>query len=99
MEQQTPCAQKFELHMAFEVHGAWSGSLPQLIVVVLQLLGDVQSAVLAHVILHAVAVLQMYGSQSVAVTVRQTPAPSQVRCGVSVAPTHVPAAHCVLAAQ
>jgi len=33
------------------------------------------------------------------VTDRQTPAPSQVRCGVSVDPTQVPAAHCVPAAQ
>ena len=29
----------------------------------------------------------------------QTPAPSQVRCGVSVDPTHVPGAHCVVLAQ
>ena len=32
-------------------------------------------------------------------TDRQTPAPAQVRCGVSVDPTQVPAAHCVPAAQ
>jgi hypothetical protein len=35
----------------------------------------------------------------VLLTVRQTPAPSHVRCGVSVDPTHVPAAHWVPAAQ
>ena len=33
------------------------------------------------------------------VTDRQTPAPSQVRWGVSVDPTQVPAAHCVPVAQ
>jgi len=36
---------------------------------------------------------------SVLVTDRQTPAPSQVRWGVSVDPTQVPAAHCVPVAQ
>jgi hypothetical protein len=35
----------------------------------------------------------------VLVTDRQTPAPSQVRAGVSVEPTQVPAAHCVPLAQ
>ena len=46
-----------------------------------------------------VAVLHRYGSHCEVVTARQTPAPSQVRCGVSVDPTHVAAAHCVVVAQ
>jgi hypothetical protein len=77
--QQTPWAQKPELHMSFEVHGDWIGSLPQLMLT--QLLGEEQSALLAHgIILQVgVVVLQTYGSHSVLVTERQTPAPSQVR--------------------
>jgi hypothetical protein len=57
VEQQTPCAQKPELHMALEVHAAVSGNLPQLLL--MQLFGDVQSATVAQVVLHAVAELQM----------------------------------------
>jgi hypothetical protein len=98
VEQQTPCSQKFELHIAGDVHAAPLGSLPQLMLT--QLFGDTQSvAVLVQVVLQAVALAHWYGSHSVLVTERQTPAPSQVRCGVSVDPTQVPAAHCVLAAQ
>ena len=59
-----------------------------------------QSAAVAQVVLHAAAaVSHRYGSHSELVTDRQTPAPSQVRCGVSVDPVHVAAAHCVPVAQ
>ena len=93
VEQQTPCAQNPELHMVLEVHGELMGSLPQLMLT--QLLGDEQSALLAQgIVLHVgVVVLQTYGSHRELVTERQTPAPSHVRCGVSVDPTQVPAAH------
>jgi hypothetical protein len=93
VEQQTPCAQKFELHWAAVVQGWPTGSLPQLMLT--QLFGDEQSALLAQgiVLQVGVVVLQTYGSQSELVTDRQMPAPSQVRCGVSVDPTQVPAAH------
>jgi hypothetical protein len=98
VEQQTPCAQKFELHIAAAVQAAPLGNLPQLMFT--QLLGDTQSvAVLVQVVLQAVAEPHWYGSHNVLVTDRQTPAPSQVRCGVSVEPTQVPAAHCVPLAQ
>ena len=54
VEQQTPCAQKFELHIAAAVQAAPLGSLPQLMLT--QLFGDTQSAaVLVQVVLHAVA--------------------------------------------
>jgi hypothetical protein len=98
VEQQTPCAQKPELHIAGAVQAAPFGSLPQLMLT--QLFGDTQSAaVLVQVVLHAVAEPHWYGSHSVLVTDRQTPAPSHVRCGVRVEPTQVPAAHCVPPAQ
>ena len=98
VEQHTPCSQKFELHWFAVVHAAPFGSLPQLMLT--QLFGDTQSvAVLVHVVLHAVADPHWYGSHSALVTDRQMPAPSQVRAGVSVEPTHVPATHCVPLAQ
>lgn len=52
--QQTPWAQKFELHWLFIMHAAPTGSLPQLMLT--QLLGATQSAaVLVQVVLQAVA--------------------------------------------
>src|SRR5579871_1310835 len=91
--QQTPCAQKFELHIAAAVHGWPMASLPQLVPV--QLAGEVQSVLLPHVVLQVPPVPQAYGSQRVEVTVLHDPAPSQKRAGVSVSPTQVPDAHCV----
>jgi len=59
-----------------------------------------QSVFAVHVVRQVgVAVLHRYGSHCDVVTARQTPAPSHVRCGVSVDPTHVAAAHCVVVAQ
>jgi hypothetical protein len=89
----------FELHIAADVQGAPLGSLPQLMPV--QLFGGTQSPFPVHGIIRQVGVpvLHWYGSHSVLVTDRQTPAPSQVRCGVSVEPTQVAAAHCVPSAQ
>ena len=49
VEQQTLWAQKPELHMALAVQGAVMGSLPQLMLT--QLFGDAQSAVVLHVAL------------------------------------------------
>jgi hypothetical protein len=98
VEQQTLCAQTFELHMLAAVQAAPFGSLPQLPPV--QLLGDTQSvAALVQVVLQAVAEAHWNGSQRVLVTARHAPAPSHRRCGVSVDPVHVPAAHCVVLAQ
>jgi len=96
--QQTFCWQKLCAHSPGIVQGWPSASLPQLILT--QLLVVTQSALVAQVVRQVgVAVLQRYGSQSELVTDRQTPAPSHVRCGVSVEPTQVAAAHCVLVPQ
>ena len=57
---------------------------------------DTQSATVVQLLLQtAFVVSQRYGSQRELVTVLHTPAPSQVRFGVSVEPVQVPAAHCV----
>jgi hypothetical protein len=80
--QQTPCAQKPELHAAFDVHAAPIERRPQLIVVILQVFGGAQSAVVAQVVLQRFAVVShAKGVHSVDVTVWQFPAPSQVRAG------------------
>jgi len=50
--QQNPCAQKFELHSAAAPHAAPMGFLPQLMAA-LQVLGDVQSADVAQLVLQA----------------------------------------------
>ena len=92
--QQTPCWQKLCAHSLAMVQGWPSASLPQLMLT--QLLVVTQSALVEQVVRQVgVVVSHRYGSQSDAVTDRQTPAPSQVRCGVSVEPTQVAAAHCV----
>ena len=54
--QQTPCAQKPELHMAAAVHGEPMASLPQLVPV--QLAGEVQSLLVAQLVLQAPVVPQ-----------------------------------------
>ena len=77
------------------MHTAPTGSLPQLIP--WQELGDAQSAVVLHVVLHA-PVPQPYGEHDDVVAVWQTPLPLQLRAGVSVVPVQVAAAHCVPAA-
>ena len=86
--QQTPCAQKL-CAQSLAIVQAWpSASLPQLPLT--QLFVDTQSVLAVQVVLQVgVAVSHRYGSHSEVVTVRQTPAPSQVRCGVSVDPTQV----------
>jgi hypothetical protein len=96
VEQHTPCAQMPELHSLPAAQVAPFGLLPQLLFVVLQVLGGAQSPATAHVVLHARAVVSHpYGSQSELVTVRHTPAPSQVRAGVSVDPVQLPCTHTV----
>jgi hypothetical protein len=98
VEQQMNCSQWAELHIAAAVHAAPLGNLPQLMLT--QLFGDTQSVLAPQVVLQVgVAVSQTYGSQAELVTDRQTPVPSQVRCGVSVEPMQVAAAHWVPAAQ
>jgi hypothetical protein len=54
--QQTPCAQKPEAHIAAAVHGWPMASLPQLVPV--QEAGEVQSALVAQVVLQALLVPQ-----------------------------------------
>jgi hypothetical protein len=87
-----------ELHSLASEHGWLFAFFPQL--PSMQVLGDTQSLSAVHVVRHAfVAGSQLNGSQSELVTDRQTPAPSQVRCGVCVDPVHAGAAHCVPTAQ
>ncbi len=95
--QQTPWAQKLELHSAAIVQAAPLGSLPQL--PLMQVFGAAQSALAVQVVRQAPAVLQAYGSHSVLVTVRQTPAPLQVRFGVRVDPLQPPVEQTVPSAQ
>ncbi len=98
VEQQTPCWQKLCAQSLANVQGWPSASLPQLMLT--QRFVVTQSAAVVQVVLQVgVAVSHRYGSHSELVTVRQTPAPSHVRCGVSVDPVHVAAAHCVPVAQ
>jgi hypothetical protein len=87
--QQTPCAQKFDAHAEPEVQGAPGGSLPQLLLV--QELGETQSAFVEQVVLQAV-VPHWKGSHIAVVAARQLPAPSQVCACVSVEPVHDAAA-------
>jgi hypothetical protein len=70
---------------ALVVQAAPADKRPQLIVVVLQVLGEAQSAVVAQVVLQTgglAVVLQAKGAQGVVVTAWQFPAPSQVWAGV-----------------
>lgn len=91
VEQQTFCAQMPELHSLPAAQVAPVGLLPQLPFVMLQVFGGAQSPATEHVVLHARRVVsQPYGSHSELVTVRHTPAPSQVRLGVSVDPVQFP---------
>ena len=94
--QQVPWAQIPELHSPPAAQAEPFGLLPQLPVAVMQVFGGAQSAVTPHIVLQILAVVsQPYGSQSEVVTVLQTPAPSQVRGGVSVEPTQLPATQVV----
>ena len=88
--QQIPCSQKPELHWAGALQVAPRGSSPQL--VPLQVLGDAQSAVVAHVV-RQVPEPQAKGAQLDDVAVWQVPAPLQVRAGVNVVPEQVAATH------
>jgi hypothetical protein len=83
VSQQKPCAQKPDWQDAAAVQAAPGGSLPQLPLV--QTLGETQSVLLVHVVLHA-AVAQVNGSHMAVVAGRQVPAPSQMRPCVSVDP-------------
>jgi len=95
--QQIPCAQKPELHSGAVVQVAPLGFLPQLIV--MQVFGARQSAVVAHVVRHAPLVPHRNGSQpDDAEAGRHSPMPSHVRAGVSVEPVQVAAMHTVPAA-
>jgi hypothetical protein len=94
VEQQTPCWQKLWAQSLAIAHGCPSASLPQLPLT--HRLVDTQSAAVVQLLLQtAFVVSHRYGSHSELVTVLHTPAPSQVRCGVSVDPVQVPGAHCV----
>jgi hypothetical protein len=94
VEQQVPWAQICELHSVPVVQVDPFGLLPQLVPT--QTLGEAQSPAPPQIVLQILAVVsQPYGSQSDEVTVRQTPAPSHVRGGVSVEPTQVPATQVV----
>jgi hypothetical protein len=78
------------------VQGAPWDWRPQLIVVVLQVFGEAQSAVAAQLVLQTLFVVShAYGAQSELVTVLQTPVPSQVRVGVKVDPAQLWAAQTV----
>jgi hypothetical protein len=95
--QHTPCAQLPELHSAAAVHAAPLGFLPQLIIA--QVLGATQSALVAQVVRQAPPVPHWNGSQvDDAPAGRQSPPPSQVRAGVSVEPVQVAPEHTVPAA-
>jgi hypothetical protein len=81
------------------VQAAPCESSPQLFVAVLQVFGDAQSAVAAQVVLQAFSVVShANGVQSDALTVLQTPVPSQVRVGVNVDPEQLCAAQTIPAA-
>jgi hypothetical protein len=77
------------------VHALPMASLPQLFPT--HELGEAQSAVVLHVVLHAVAA-QPYGAHDDVVAVWHTPLPLQVRAGVNVVPVQVGPAHWVPAA-
>jgi hypothetical protein len=87
--QQTPCWQcaAEATHWLSAVQAAPCDSRPQLIVVVLHVFGDAQSVVAPQVVLQTLFVVShAYGVQRDALTVLQTPVPSQVRVGVKVEP-------------
>ena len=96
--QQTRCWQKLCAQSLASAQAWPSASLPQLPVT--QRFVVTQSVFAVQVVRQVgVVVLHRYGSHCDVVTARQTPAPSHVRCGVSVDPVQVAAAHCVLIAQ
>jgi hypothetical protein len=81
--QQTPCAQKLELHWALLAQAAAAAFLVQL--PPLQVNGATQSVSAVQVVLQA-PLPQTYGSHADVVTVWQVPVPLHVRAGVSVEP-------------
>jgi hypothetical protein len=96
VEQQTLCAQTPCKHSLPDAQVAPSGFCPQLPAGSMQVLGEAQSDVAAHVVLQTLlAVSQAKGSHSEVVTVLQVPAPSHVRAGVSVEPVQLPATQTV----
>jgi hypothetical protein len=96
LAQQTPCAQKPELHSAPAPHVAPIGFLPQLML--LQLFGDVQSVLDEQLVRQALLVPHWYGSHADGVDVRQVPVPLHVRAGVKLEPVQRAAAQVVPAA-
>ena len=95
--QQTPCAQIPELHSGPVVQTAPFGFFPQLIIA--QLFGVTQSALVVHVVRHAPLLPHWNGSQpDDAAAARHKPLPSHVRDGVNVEPVQVAGAHTVPAA-
>jgi hypothetical protein len=79
--QQTPCAQKPELHSPAVAHVMPSGFFEQ--VPPLQTFGDTQSVLPVHVVLQMLLVVsQLYAPQLELAAAEQVPAPLQVRGGV-----------------
>jgi hypothetical protein len=64
-------------------------------VVPVQTLGATQSASVAQVVRHALAVPHRYGAHDTGSAIRQVPAPLQVRAGVAIEPVHIAGAHVV----
>jgi hypothetical protein len=93
--QQTPWAQNPDAHSVPAPQVAPMGLSPQLMF--RHCAGETQSVLTEQVVLQAVA-LHVNGAQLALTTVRQVPAPSHVRAGVSVEPVQLAAAHWVPAA-
>jgi hypothetical protein len=96
--QHTDCEQLPELQSVLAVHVDPLGRRPHVPFVpgFMQVLGEVQSVLAAHVVLHTPFVAShANGVHSDEVTVLQAPTPSQVRVGVNVDPTQVEAAQVV----
>jgi hypothetical protein len=97
VEQQTPCAQKLELHSTSLPQVAPTGFLPQL--PWLQVLGAMQSVSAMHVVLHCPLALHWNGAHDVLVAPMQAPTPSQRPADRRFEPAHpeswqiVPAAY------
>ena len=91
--QQAPCSQKPLAHSVVLVQAAPFGFFEQM--VPLQVLGNTQSELLVQLVRQVPFVPHMKAPQLPPVTVRQVPAPSQVRAGVNMVPMHIDAAQVV----
>lgn len=85
LPQHTPCAQNPDKHSAAAAHAAPGPFFTQL--VPMQVNGAVQSAVVAHDVLHA-PVPHVYGSHGDVAAAWQTPVPLHERDDVNVEPVH-----------